>query len=781
MAADELHQLPPAGELWGWAHVQSSVPVEEVVATIESDPAALRSRIICPRRLEPGRTYRAALVNAFAAGAGEASEPAWSDSGKLVELLVYDTWTFTTAAEAGDFESLCDLLAPAPEAGRIGVREVDVTAPGLEVDWPRTPMIVELVGALADPGEVTDAAPPGTKPFITAVKPILEDVLDRADDDTTGKDYDALRDDPVVGLPFHGSWPAHATTVPGTGWARELNLRTNRRMAAGLGARTVRHNQEELMAAAWDQLGSIREASDELNRARLGAEVARSRQAGVAAVEPGDRLVLAAPLLTFVTVRGEPARKLISAGAAPTGLIERAWLRRPPRGRGASAGTAFVEATRAGAAPELRRALDFRKVAPAEGMSPAEIELAVEEDPGDLIGAEAMAHVAATGLAQTVGGTKLAGFVLGSAPIGGRSPKKPGARPGPTKPRTGTAKPLRRTPAGGRDAPPGGIPKDTPGIPPGIPTTTKATAADVADAVAALDPLVAARASIVARIPALAKLLPADEMPASFALAPEFEDPLFWDLAEIDEDVIVPGIGDFPVNRVRLLAVDPGFVGAYLLGAQHELAREFLWREYPTDLTATFFTRFFDYGDAETVDILPIAGWDEESSISDNLPGAATTTAILIRGDLVRRYPDANIFLAPPGTGGVPAYDDGIQPSFEGRLGTDVLVVGFPVKTDVVLGKNGVGEHFVVIEERVTAPRFGLDLARSGALKTWDGLAWTDFEGSGDHISTGPIPRLGPTVIGPVEWGRNSAHLGAAVHQRPYRRVYPATHLVVEP
>ena len=82
-----------------------------------------------------------------------ASEPAWGDAAPgRSTLVVYDTWTFTTAAEAGDFESLCELLLPADEVGELGVREVDVTAPGLEVAWPKTPRVVELVGALADPG-----------------------------------------------------------------------------------------------------------------------------------------------------------------------------------------------------------------------------------------------------------------------------------------------------------------------------------------------------------------------------------------------------------------------------------------------------------------------------------------------------------------------------------------------------------------------------------------------------------------------------------------------------
>src|SRR5262245_55113729 len=144
---EQLHQLPPANETWGWAHVQSSRPFEEVADAVEDEPGALLSRIVCPRLMKPGVRYRAALVNAFTAGVAERSEPAWTAGGaKAIDLVVYDTWTFTTSAEAGDFESLCELLLPADEVGELGVRAVDVTEPGLDVDWPETPMLVDLVG-----------------------------------------------------------------------------------------------------------------------------------------------------------------------------------------------------------------------------------------------------------------------------------------------------------------------------------------------------------------------------------------------------------------------------------------------------------------------------------------------------------------------------------------------------------------------------------------------------------------------------------------------------------
>ena len=736
---DQQHQLPPPDQTWGWAHVQSPRPLEEVADAVEDEPSTLRSRIICPRLMKPGIRYRAALVNAFAAGLAERSEPAWVASGEeAVDLVVYDTWTFTTSAEAGDFESLCELLLPADEVGELGVRAVDVTEPGLDVAWPSSPMTVDLVGALADPGLISDAPPAGNAEFTAVVEPILDDVLGRADDPIT-KSYDALRDDPVVGIPFYGSWPSKATSVPDTGWARGLNIRTTRRMAAGLGARTVRHNQEELMAAAWDQLGAIREVSDELNRGRLSAEVGRTWQARLAQVESGDRVNLAAPLLSFIQIDGVSARQKVAESLAPVATLDRVWVRRTPRARGKSASSAFLAATRAGATEAQLRAVAYQSVKAAEGMSPVEIELTLEDQGLKVLSPKTVAHVKKTGLAMRVGGAPLNGYIRGQVVL------------------------TTKTPFDIRV----------------VIVSEPASADDVADAVADHDPLLAMRASLVARIPALEDLISAGELPAQVQLAPEFTDALFWDLSELDADVIVPGLGEFPLNRVRLLGVNAGFVGAYLVGVNHQMSSEFLWREYPADLTATFFARFFEYEDPETVDIEPIAGWLPGSTISSNLPNAESSTVILIRGDLVRRYPEVNVFIAPMASATRADYTKSVQPTFEGRLGTDVLFVGFPLDTDVVLGQTGGPEYFVILEERVTAPRFGLDLERTGEeLTTWAELAVTDFPAAADHVKTGPIPGLGSPEIDDVKWGRNSAHFGAAVHQAPFRRLFPASRLL---
>ena len=735
-------QLPPINETWGWAHVQSSRPAEEVAAAVEESPETLTSRIVCPRRMEPGRTYRAALVRAFRGGTEESAEPAWGPSVPgTVFLDVFDTWTFTTAPEGGDFESLCELLEPAVDTGELGIRTVDVTRPGIDVGWPHEPTTIELIGALADPAVITDDAPPGNRAFADAVEPILNDGLARSRDELERGDYDALRDDPVVGLPFYGRWPAHATKVPDAGWARGMNVRTDRRIAGGLGARTVRRNQEALMAAAWDQLGSVREASDELNRGRLSAEIGRSWHARASTVERGDRLGLTAPLLTFVRVDGEPARKVAQRSLAPNAIVDRIWLRRTPRARGASASKAYLNGTEPSAGEAELAAFDYRSVAPPTGLYPIEAELVADEAPGSQLSADAIDHIDRTGIAIQVGGGSLSDFIHLD----------------------------RRTPFVRQP------------IPRRLLESVEAVsvAADVAAAVAELNPLASTRASLTARIPALATLLPERELPAEFHLTPQFVDALFWDLAAVDDDVIVPGLGEFPNNRVRLLAVNAGFVGAFLIAANHEMARELLWREYPAELSGTFFQRFFDYADPKAVDIVPIDGWHPRSSIAANLPTAASSTVILIRGDLIRRYPDVNVFMVPQNPDGDPDEAGSIQPSFEGRLEADVLVVGFPIAPEVALGESGKAEYFLALEERVTAPRFGLDVERKGVLNTWDELAWTDFAAADLHVSTGNIPGSGASpTFDDIEWGRNAAHQAAAVHQRPYRRLYPATRLV---
>ena len=296
----------------------------------------------------------------------------------------------------------------------------------------------------------------------------------------------------------------------------------------------------------------------------------------------------------------------------------------------------------------------------------------------------------------------------------------------------------------------------------------------------ALDPLGAARASVAARVPALADMA---GLPTSVPVGPEFTDPLYWDLLGLGASWVLPGVEKLRRNRVRLLATDADFVGAYLIGANHEVGGELLWRGYPVDRRATFFRRFWAYLDPATTDIEPLAGWRPGRSIAENMDAAdAAMTVVVIRGDLVRRYPDVHVYLQQ----GVSEPIDGteIEPDFVGTLDAETAFFGWSGldPDDVRAG------YLVALEEQAGAPRFGFDKAApadyTGRPANWNEATWGHLVSSQDELDAlvharTDNPRL--VALGALHgttWGYNAAHVARACWQRPFRMLIPAGMLV---
>ena len=117
-------ELPDLAESWAWAHTQVVAPDgEDPAAALAARPAMNVSRILAPRRLQPGRRYAACLVPAFDAGvvrglggepdASRSLSPAWPVlGGGDVRLPVYYWWPFATGSVVGDFEQLASRLRP---------------------------------------------------------------------------------------------------------------------------------------------------------------------------------------------------------------------------------------------------------------------------------------------------------------------------------------------------------------------------------------------------------------------------------------------------------------------------------------------------------------------------------------------------------------------------------------------------------------------------------------------------------------------------------------------
>ena len=194
----------------------------------------------------------------------------------------------------------------------------------------------------------------------------------------------------------------------------------------------------------------------------------------------------------------------------------------------------------------------------------------------------------------------------------------------------------------------------------------------------------------------------ADPPSASLALQALRYDPIFPQgmhraIAELAPDLFLVDSTRLPDNAVGLVRTNARFIEAYLAGLNHEMAREFLWRGFPSDGRATYFRRFWDSDDGP-----PLSAW--RGALGANVP-TGDWLVLLIRGEIVRRFPRAVVFAQKGGldaTGGqfVPAAEARRYPRFRVTLGADLLCVGFD------LTAAQASAYFFGIEEQITEPRF---------------------------------------------------------------------------
>jgi hypothetical protein len=196
-------------------------------------------------------------------------------------------------------------------------------------------------------------------------------------------------------------------------------------------------------------------------------------------------------------------------------------------------------------------------------------------------------------------------------------------------------------------------------------------------------------------------------------MSPVFSEPLYAALGEISPDLVVQGFETIADNTITPLETNTPFVEAFLAGANHEMARELIWREFPTDERATFFQVFWDSrarGGAMQPDVPPIATWSPERKLGQNTT-AASRAVFLIRGELIRRYPTAVVYLVEAGApraDGLPTMGTNEQhPVIRGTLGADAAFFGFDLPPEQVTGSPG---WLFVIQEPPSEPRFGVEV-----------------------------------------------------------------------
>jgi hypothetical protein len=284
-----MGELQPLEDAWAWAHAQLIGPplgAPSIEDRLTEDYAATNlSRILCPRKLEPGKSYIACLVPTFdcgvKAGLGS-SDPgtlnrAWertaNDTDREITLPVYDSWTFLVGP-AGDFESLAERLVGIPAPWPIGRRMIDTGDPrgGLPALAPGAPGEVQVLRcALLSPASIPANAPVSeTSVWPAATRDALRALIDNSqgtpDLPRVGPRLYAQfqRAQATIGKVF-GNPPASVAAAE-QDWFADLNTSPAHRIVAGLGTRVVQKDRELLMQAAWQQVGDVNAVNEVLTR-----------------------------------------------------------------------------------------------------------------------------------------------------------------------------------------------------------------------------------------------------------------------------------------------------------------------------------------------------------------------------------------------------------------------------------------------------------------------------------------------------------------------------------
>jgi hypothetical protein len=267
-------------------------------------------------------------------------------------------------------------------------------------------------------------------------------------------------------------------------------------------------------------------------------------------------------------------------------------------------------------------------------------------------------------------------------------------------------------------------------------------------------------------------------------------------LCRLDAGWVLGGLQHLPANSVSVLSSNPAFVEALLVGANHAFARELVWRGYPTDSKGTCLPRFWPTpprpGGSLPDDIAPLAFWG--GRLGTNRPDDLArhrATVLVIRGDLLRRYPETvvtAVYGRRAGDERHPTFEaDPVKPParelFRGQLGTDVTNVGLDIESGDLTRPVDGKEWFVALTQPVEFPRFGLaDESRLTDPPPPDGRGSLSWQRLASVVERGQLTLRAPDAPLPagVVWGADGSagHIAAALVQLPFQLLLPASELL---
>jgi hypothetical protein len=819
-----MSALQDLSDSWNWAHVQVSgdTPVAEAMS---SAPGNVISRLICPRRLEPETHYKVFLVPAFDIGiqkclgkdvsAIQTTGASWNkNTSAPLTLPFYYQFEFNTSDE-GDFESLVRRLTPRVLPAEVGERPVDVTTPAPHISSAGTPLGLEgaLHSVLTQPTPWND---PDKTNFQSDVQAFINHPQTATDDPANPNP-----DDPVIAPPIYGRWHAAVQSVDRTaaGWVNDLNLDPRNRSAGGMGTQVVQEERTQLMASAWQQVDGVRKANDLLRQAQLARAVLLQLHLHELQPAPPETLMtLTAPLHSKLLASPTTVLATIRGSRVPERLLSGTFRRvtRPRRRRGST--------------PQMRTALLNRVNSADVTIVPA------SKPPGGMVSIDQISDNIVPGWVKTLSkywnwilvalvvllalavvlvgafAGAVAAAVVAVAAVAAAAAFWPAIRNLLQKAQAANdLSPSNFTPSAVTQAPPN--PKfavTTPGTAPasggtgGDSTQASAFRSATTDLFTAfqempVDPpmapaldFAALKATVLTRIdprttvPRRVQYLinfsarftwQAPDLLEPIMAAPEFPQPMYAPLRDLSPDYVLPGVELVPPETVGILLANHAFIEGYMVGLNHEMARQLLWNDYPTDQRGSYFRQFWDVSayvpqkgdptDAAQLrellkDIPPVHTWPKPLPLGQHpnrTDVVENNVVLLVRGELFKRYPNAIVYAgkAKRASDGTRVLDESDEryPIFRGTLPTDITFLGFNLSLDDARG----GTHdspegfFFVFQQQPSEPRFGLEPNEDATpIAHWAELAWTNFAsaqgGGGNGGGVFKLPNLGNTTRG---------------------------------
>ncbi|RDH88967.1 MAG: hypothetical protein DIZ77_16725 [endosymbiont of Seepiophila jonesi] len=764
--------LPQLTQSWAWAHVQitglEENGDEEVADVVDQQPDRAPSRLLCPRHLQPHTAYTVCLVPAFnrgrLAGLGEAigvdevryhsAQPSWWQGVTSVKLPVYYQWRFQTGA-AGDFESLTrQLLPPKQLPAGVGRRQMDVSVPGPELP-PAAEAPMALEGAL-----ISLTEPDSTE---TQDKVFNKSLHERLNVPTAMLDSGETR---VVAPPLYGRWHAARDRIPSVDhpWFDTLNSDLRHRTMAGLGTRVVQKLQQELMAEAWDQVEGVLEINEQIRETQLAAAVTqRLHERHFETQDELTLLFITEPLHGQVQADRQTVRQTLRQNPPVRGLLEgqfrrisrplgpiRTRQRRLPEPEETTSSIPSEGSTVSGESGLLMGLIEGERTFPRGG--------------GKMRGSATLASVAdhlqkpdtsdaaTLILLQGLREGKLSEEIIMQAPV--NPDFQPTEETPVPKEWAGTESEWTQELAtrkrqeiahifGSIDAQSPSTPSTGEGPLPPEPLSREPLEIHLLrdTILAATDPAQTILLPLTKRLTTAewVEWDPAKHPGEQLMVAPEIDRPMYEPLQELSQEWLLPGVSQIPPNTVSLLKTNRKFIESYMAGLNHEMARELLWHEYPTDQRGTCFRQFWDVSGymgpqpaGGLKDIRPIHMWGK-SELGGNACQQTTDgeqVVLLVRGELLRHYPNTIIYVQKAmlkdengpsvAEGGIgdenPGEENKKSPLFFGRLAPDIFFAGFALSQQEARGDGESMDQeqqgwYFVLQEQPTEPHFGLDAA----------------------------------------------------------------------